>query len=69
MIGHQRGAIGSVLPMIVLLALYAARLSRPRWHAATMSLTQVIEAKPREELCDDGAGARWPKPPLFCVSD
>jgi len=29
MIGHQCGAIGSVLPAIVHLALYAAWLSRP----------------------------------------
>ena len=62
-------AIGSVLPAIVHLVLYAAWLSRPGWHAALMSLKQVIEAKPRKELCDDGAGARWPQPPPFCVSD
>jgi hypothetical protein len=68
MIGHQRGAIDSVLPMIVLLALYAARLSRPRWHAPTMSLTQAIEAKPRKEPCDEGAGARWPQPPPLALA-
>ena len=39
----KRDAIGSVLPLIVHLALYAAWLSRPRWHAALMSLTQAIE--------------------------
>jgi hypothetical protein len=50
-------------------ALCAAWLSRPRWHAALMSLTQAIEARPTKELCDDGAGARWPQPPPFCVSD
>src|SRR5216684_1293684 len=55
--------------MIVLFALYAAWLSRPPWHADLMSLTQAIEARPTKELCDDGAGARWPQPPPFCVSD
>jgi hypothetical protein len=32
---------------MVHLALYAAWLSRPRWHAALMSLTQAIEDGPR----------------------
>ena len=46
-----------------------AWLSRPPWHATLMSLKQAIEAEPREELCEDGAGARSPQPPLSCVSD
>ena len=41
----KRDAIGSVLPAIVHLALCADWLSRPGWHAALMSLKQVIEAK------------------------
>jgi hypothetical protein len=49
----ERDAIGSVLPAIVRLALYAAWLSRPRWHAALMSLTQAIEARPTKQLCDE----------------
>jgi hypothetical protein len=65
----RNAMLDSVLPAIVHPALYAAWPSRPRWHAALMSLTQVIEAKPRKELCDDGAGARWPQPPPFCVGD
>jgi hypothetical protein len=39
---HQRDAIGSVLLAIVHLALYAAWLSRPRWHAALMSLRRRL---------------------------
>jgi hypothetical protein len=50
----KRDATGSVLPAIVLFGLCAAWLSRPRWHADLMSLTQAIEAKPRKELCDEG---------------
>src|SRR6266851_6251549 len=65
----KRDAIGSVLPAIAHLALYAAWLSRPPWHATLMSLKQAIEAEPRKELCEDGAGARSPQPPLSCVSD
>jgi len=65
----KRDAIGSVLPAIVHLALYAAGLSKPGWRAALMSLKQPIEDKPRKELCDEGAGARWPQPPPSCVSD
>ena len=65
----KRDAIGSVLPAIVHLALYADWLSRPGWHTALMSLTQAIEDRPTKELYDEGAGARWPQPPLFYVSD
>jgi hypothetical protein len=64
----KRDAIGSVLLAIVHLALCAAWLSRPRWHAALMSLTQPIEARPTKELCDDGAG-REVAAAAFCVSD
>jgi hypothetical protein len=54
MTGHQRGAIGSVLLAIVHVALHAAWLSRPRWHAALMSLTQAIEDKPAKERATKG---------------
>jgi hypothetical protein len=40
----KRDAIGSVLPAIVHPALYAAWLSRPRWRATLISLTQAIES-------------------------
>ena len=60
----KRDVIGSVLPAIVPLALYAAWLSRPGWRAAAfMSLTQAIEPdQPRsyatKGLAQDGRSRR-----------